>query len=512
MKWLRTHPWILLLAIIKFLLPFLAPDNAWELHRDEYLYMAQGLHPDWGYLENPSMIGWLGYLSHLAGGSLFWVKFWPALIGAFTLIFTAALAEEFGGGLFAQVLASLGILLTAYLRIHYLFQPNMLDILAWLLIAYFLVRFINTKKSSYLYLLALSIAFGIWSKYSVVFFLVALFLSLLLTRHRNIFTNRHCWITAALALILITPNILWQWSHNWPVIHHMKELQDTQLQYISSETFLKEQALMLLPVLFVWTSGLAWLFSRSEYRVLAFTWLFTILLLLAGSGKGYYALGAYPMLLSAGGKVLELLTTRKQWLRYVSIAIILVIAIPFINMLLPMAGPANMAALNIQMSAKDLGLLKWEDLEDHALQQDYADMLGWRELAQKTENVYDNLPPHIKDATIVYCRNYGQAGSLMYYAKSAAFRDRVISDNGTFTLWVNLPLNFRHLLFVGEEAPGEGDGVFEHFEKYRIEGEVKDTLSRSYRSVMIFFENADQTAVSLANKSLMAKQSRFKNQ
>ncbi|CAN5389602.1 hypothetical protein BH10BAC3_BH10BAC3_19800 [soil metagenome] len=37
---------------------------------------------------------------------------------------------------------------------------------------------------------------------------------------------------------------------------------------------------------------------------------------------------------------------------------------------------------------KKYGLLRWEDGKDDALPQDYADMLGWKELANKVDHIY----------------------------------------------------------------------------------------------------------------------------
>ena len=68
---------ILILAALKFALPFLLQHPAFELHRDEYLYYAQGQHLDFGFLENPPLIGLLGAISSLFGGTFFWIKFWP---------------------------------------------------------------------------------------------------------------------------------------------------------------------------------------------------------------------------------------------------------------------------------------------------------------------------------------------------------------------------------------------------------------------------------------------------
>jgi len=136
----KIDPVIIFLAVLKLVLPFLLINSAYELQRDEYLYYEQGHHLAFGYLENPPLIGLLSWLSSLAGGSVIAIKFWPGLIGAVTLLLTAAITRELGGGRFAQFLAALSMLLTAYLRIHILYQPNSLEIFAWCLSIYFLVR------------------------------------------------------------------------------------------------------------------------------------------------------------------------------------------------------------------------------------------------------------------------------------------------------------------------------------------------------------------------------------
>ncbi|MEO7394327.1 MAG: hypothetical protein ABIU11_05245, partial [Chitinophagaceae bacterium] len=98
-------PLILLLAIIKFILPLFLQDPLYELQRDEYLYYQQGLHVDTGYLENPPLISYLGMITSWFGGSTAWIKLWPCLFGAATLIVTCLIAAEFGGKLFAQFIA-----------------------------------------------------------------------------------------------------------------------------------------------------------------------------------------------------------------------------------------------------------------------------------------------------------------------------------------------------------------------------------------------------------------------
>jgi hypothetical protein len=500
---------LLFLLLLKFVLPFFLSHPVYELHRDEYLYYAQGQHIDLGYLENPPLIGFLAFLSSLFGGSFFWVKCWPALFGAATLWVTVQMAKELGGGWYAQAIAASGILFTAYLRIHFLFQPNFLEIFFWTFSAYLLVRFINTNEKRYLIFLAVSLAFGWYSKYSVLFFITALFGGLLLTYHRKVFTQKACWLALFSGVVLVLPNIAWQAVHNWPLLHHMKELQETQLQHLNRADFLKEQFLMLLPVAFVWTGGLFWLLKQKPYRVIGYTFLLILLLLMLGSGKGYYALGAYPMLLAAGGVWAEKISTSRRWLRAVFAGIILFLALPFVPVLLPVQSPADMAAFNQKYGLENLGLLRWEDGRNHPLQQDFADMLGWKELAQKTEAYFQQQPDSVKASTIVYCRSYGQAGGITYYAKDAYFHDKIISDNGSFLLWIPERLYFRHLLFVGRKMPEKDDEVFQHFSRVQVIDSCTNPYSRQYGNKIISFQNASDSAWLLANEGLREMKQQF---
>ncbi len=391
MKWLAQHKLLLFFALLKFIIPFILIHPAWELHRDEYLYYQQGQHLAFGYLENPPLIGILAALSSWFGGGWFWIKCWPALFGSATLLLTAAMAKELGGKTFAQCIAALGLIFSAYMRIHFLFQPNFLDIFCWTLASYFLIRYINTKQTAYLYYLSVALAIGWWSKYSVLFFVAAIIFSILLTRHRIIFTDKHFWLAILTWLVIITPNLAWQYFHNFPLLHHMQELRDTQLRYINKTDFFKEQLLMLLPFIFVWTGGLVWLILHKNFRAVAYTYIIVIVLLVMGSGKGYYSLGAYPMLIAAGGVWLEKVSAARLWLRFATVAIILALSLLLIPLLLPLQSPASMEAFNKKHHLQKMGILKWEDQRTHPLQQDFADMLGWKELTSKAEKFYQGL-------------------------------------------------------------------------------------------------------------------------
>ena len=77
---------LLLFILAKFVLQYWLIDPVYDLHRDEYLHLDQGKHLAWGYLSVPPVTSWFSYIILQLGNSFFWIKFFPALFGALTLL------------------------------------------------------------------------------------------------------------------------------------------------------------------------------------------------------------------------------------------------------------------------------------------------------------------------------------------------------------------------------------------------------------------------------------------
>src|SRR5688572_28139980 len=124
MKSLSPKKTLYILALIKFILPFLLYDSYYQLHRDEYLYLAEGHHLDWGYLEVPPLLSVFAWLTNLFGGGFFWVKFWPDLFGVFTLILIGKIIISLGGKHFALIIGTMPIIIGGIMRLFFLLHPN----------------------------------------------------------------------------------------------------------------------------------------------------------------------------------------------------------------------------------------------------------------------------------------------------------------------------------------------------------------------------------------------------
>lgn len=499
-----------ILAFIKFLLPLLLQKNFYQPHRDEYLYLAEGHHMAWGYLEVPPLLSVFAWLTNHLGGNPFWIKLWPNLAGVCVLLLVGKLILSLGGKGFALLIGCLPLMLGGYLRLFYLLHPNFLDVLCWTLLFFSMIRYVQSHQIKWLYFFGLAAGLGMLSKYSVAFCIVSILAGLLLTPHRRVFLNKHLYGAALLALLIFFPNILWQYNHRFPLVNHMQELHDEQLQYNSPVNFIIGQLMMNMQFVFVWLAGLFFLFSPAgkPYRFVAWAYGFIITILIVFQGKDYYASGAYPVLFALGAFYLERLTIRFIWIRYLLAGTGLALSLFALPLILPLAMPDQLAAYNKAVGLEKSGVLRWEDQQQHPLPQDFADMVGWREMTQQAAGVYHSLPPEEQQQTIIYCRAYFTAGALNYYGKQYGL-PVVHSDNASFLFWMPDTYHIRNLLLVGHSIPEKEDPIFRQFGKWSVKDSVNMPLFRENGMKFILYEQGSDSLNRVIEKSIRDKKGKF---
>ena len=488
----KEYRLLYLLAVLKCILPFLIQHPVYEPHRDEFLYLAEGRHMAWGFMEVPPVLSVFAWLTNLFGDGFFWIKIWPSLFGTFTFILVGRLVIVLGGKSFAILLAVLPFIFGSYLRVFYLFQPNAPEILCWTSMAYGWVRQVQTGRPRGIYIAGVAAGLGMMSKYSVSFYCISLLAGLLLTPQRKGLFNRHVLYAGLIGLLIFLPNLVWQYQHGVPVVYHMKELERTQLQYVGQAGFLKDQLLMNLPGLFIWITGLCWVsFSAAgrPFRFIGWAMLFVMLILLAGHGKAYYALGAYPILFGFGSVVLERWATGiRYFVRFAMVAVILFLGYPFITIALPFLPPAELAAYYERTGiAKKTGALHWEDLQDHPLPQDFADMLSWKEMAAKTAAVYNRLDSTQKAHTLLFCDNYGEAGALSFYGPGYGLPP-AYSTNASFLYWLPTGFRFQNLLLVTDDTEEMQHAFIHQFASATLEDSISNPFAREFGTEIILLK------------------------
>jgi len=366
-----------------------------------------------------------------------------------------------------------------------------LDVLTWTAFYFVVIKYVNTQKTKWLYIGAVVFAIGFLNKYNFLFLLIGLFPAIALSQQRKLFVKKEFILSILLALLLILPNLLWQYNNHFPVYYHMKRLTETQLVHVNRIDFFKEQLFNFIGSLLIILTAVYALSTYAPFKKYAlFVWamIFTLVVFDYLRAKGYYAIGLYPIYISFGSVFMGDILKRswKRYLQPVIIAIPVLFFILFFNVFFSNHSPEYIVKNTKEY--KELGLLRWEDGKDHSLPQDNADMLGWKELAYIVDSVYSTFPK--TEQTLILCDNYGQAAAINYYARN--INHTAVSFNADYINWFNLNMRYDNLIRVKENDEKENElktsGPF--FDSAFIGGSVTNPLAREYGTTVFVFKKA----------------------
>jgi hypothetical protein len=276
----------------------------------------------------------------------------------------------------------------------------------------------------------------------------------------------------------------------------MKELQRTQLQYVSPAGFLIDQLIMNFPCVFIWLTGLLTvLFVKKfiNYQFIGLAYLTVIALFLITHGKNYYAMGAYPVLFAFGAYQIEQLTAiRFKILRYVMVLIPILLGYWLIPIALPLLPPKPLAEFYEKRQVKKLGVLNWEDGKSHPLPQDFADMLGWEEIAQKMATAYNTLDSNEKKNTLIFCDNYGQAGAVNYYRRKYHLPE-AFSVNASFLYWMPDSLHFNNILLLTDDEHEMEHPFLKNFTSVYLSDSITTVYARERGDLILLLKGTNET-------------------
>ena len=141
---------------------------------------------------------------------------------------------------------------------------------------------------------------------------------------------------------------------------------------------------------------------------------------------------------------------------------------------------------------------------NHSLPQDFADMLGWKEMSDKALKAYKMLPTSELNNTLIYCDNYGQAGALNYYNRNKM--PQAYSFTTDYIYWLPDKINIQNMLFVGK-LPSEE--VINMFEEYRLIDTVENEYSREKGTEIYLFLGAMNSATEMFYKIAEERKKNF---
>jgi 4-amino-4-deoxy-L-arabinose transferase-like glycosyltransferase len=439
-------PWVYIIAL-SYVALHLITSTRYGYFRDALYYLACSEHLALGYVDQPPLIAWFGWIaSHTLGTSLPALLFWPALAGAGRIIFTAMFARELGAGRFATILAAaLAATPGVWWVIDHQFAMNCLEPLIWGGLAYVVLRLIKTENPKLWLAFGAIAGVGLLNKYSVVVFSSALIFSLLLTKQRKILFTPWILVGGAIALLLFLPNLIWNIQHDWPFLELMRNVRATGKDVVLPPgKYLLQQILMMNPMSFpFWFGGLLFfLFSAQARTTRVFGWTFviTILFFMITHGKDYYAAPAYLSLLAGGAVATERLLASKP-LTHRKLPSVLRVAC-FLWLVIGVAPllPLMLPVLPIDVFLRYQSHLPFEvpkteqSFVGETLPQYYADQFPWPGMVEAVARVYHSLTPEEQERTAIFASNYGQAAAIDFFGPRHGL-PKAISGHQNYFLW-----------------------------------------------------------------------------
>jgi hypothetical protein len=224
----QTKLIILFFCIIKLFLHLIADSHS-GFQGDELLHIETGKHLASGYMEFPPLIALLAFIQNLfQSNSVFIHHLFSHIAAILIIIYVAKTTIELGGKNKAIFLVLLAIIVgPGFGRSQQLFQPVVFSQLFWILSFYQLTRFVKYLDKKSLWYLTLFCVLGFLTKYDSIFFLFGLSSLLLFKTTRKALILHKFWINIIVFILCILPNIIWQFSNDFPLLQMTDRLYET---------------------------------------------------------------------------------------------------------------------------------------------------------------------------------------------------------------------------------------------------------------------------------------------
>jgi len=329
------------------------------------------------------------------------------------------------------------------------------------------------------------------NKYLIGILFAMLLVIVPFTQYRGIFRNKKLWFGLLTGLVIFLPNLIWQISNGLPVINHFSELERTQLVNVDRSAFLFEQIMMPGVVSVLSIAGLIYLFISKKawkYRFLGIVVTGVIITLMLLRGKSYYTQGVFPFLIAAGAVSWESLL-RKPLSRIFMLLLLILLSLPALPIGIPVFKTEKLVTY-----FKKLGttygmdfICRFEDNTIHSLPQDYADMLGWEELAGIADKAWQMISD--KSAAFIYCENYGQAGAITVAGKKYGLPEAV-SFHESFRFWIpeQFDPDITAMVYINDEM---GEDVRQVFRKITKVGSIANPDAREFGTTVWLCEEPE---------------------
>lgn len=244
----------------------LVTGGRYGFHRDELALLDDARHLAWGYVAYPPLTPFFARLSlALFGTSLAGFRFFAALAQAVALVLAGLMARELGGNRHAQLLATAAALPFCIAE-GTLMQYVSFDYLFWVATAYFVIRLLNSRDPRWWVAVGCSIGLGMMSKYTILFFVAGLAVSVLLSDARRLLCSKWLLLAVAASLIIFLPHLLWQVRNDFVSLDFLRHIHARDVRIGRTKDFLPDQLKFTALAAPLWIAGLLYYFVSNDAK------------------------------------------------------------------------------------------------------------------------------------------------------------------------------------------------------------------------------------------------------
>jgi 4-amino-4-deoxy-L-arabinose transferase-like glycosyltransferase len=433
--------WRLVLLAVSAIPPIVqvaaSSSSAYGYFIDELYYLACARHLAAGYVDHPPLAPLVLAAVRLAfGESRLSIRLLPFLAGGATAWLGGRIARELGGGLFAIALTALTIgLAPGLIALSGFYSMNAFEPLIWALVVLLTVRLAKSQDVRLWLPIGIAVGVGLENKHTLVLYVAALGLGLLLTSTRRVLVTPWLLLGGAAAAALILPNVIWQIANGWPSIEFYRNAQALKNAPTPPLRSIVAQMLFMNPVTApIWMAGLIALVAGRwrELRFLGWSALILLALQIASRSSRPDRIAAiYPFLLAAGAVLTEAYI-RNRFARGAVITVAAVSAAALLPIVSPLLPPPALAAYMTRLGLQDR--IAIERGKTSPLPQLLADRIGWESFIDDVDRVYRSLSEDDRRRAVVLVPDYGHAGALELWGPQRGL-PRVISPHNSYYHW-----------------------------------------------------------------------------
>jgi hypothetical protein len=415
--------WLVFLTIVNAI-----SATQYGFHRDELLFIDNGRHLAWGYIEYPPFTPLVAHLAlGVFGLSVVGLRFTAALAVCASLVFSGLIARELGGSRWAQGMTAIAVATGPLLLFDaFFFSYQTFDYMFWVLTAFFVVRLLKTNHAKWWLAIGAVIGLGLMNKYNMIFLAAGIGLGVLFTPARRFLKSPWLWGGVLLAFLIFLPTLLWQVQHQFITLTYQTATHARDIQLGRTGSYLLGQVYVCINIatIVLCFNGLRFYTLLPEgkpYRPIAWMFFVPFFFFLAAQGRDYYLAAAYPMLIASGICRMEQRLGsedgQKQKNQKRSLASGLAVSgLMRLLLILPLA-PVNSSWWNIAMS----------------LNGEMREEIGWPEMAATVREIYAAMPVEQQAQTGILAGNYGETAAIDLYGPALGLPQAI---SGTNTYWL----------------------------------------------------------------------------